>query len=192
MNNDLLVLVIVTALLSSVLTIAMLAVIFSLYIMPRFNNQLALLTRQLEEKLDQRIEQAGEQFREETHRGFSAAVTESLPLFRTELQDGFAETAEAMLPQFRREMVEGFQSAAEEVLPEFRREMRVGFKEIPKELLPFLREEIESDLKEIITSVAKGDFVDKAAKRMVQTGSSLVETGLTLLRSSRFNDDGQR
>lgn len=189
MNNELLVLMIMTALSSSLLTATVLLVVFKLYIIPLFNKQIDVLTRELEEKLDQRIEQAGKQFREETHQGFTEAIAEALPLFRTELQNGFAETAEEMLPQFRREMVEGFQSVAEEILPEFRREVRAGFKEVPKELLPFLREEIEGDLKEIITSVAKGDFVDKAAKRMVQTGSSLVETGLTLLRSSRFHDD---
>jgi DNA anti-recombination protein RmuC len=192
MNIELYVLIIVTALLSSVLTAIMLGIVFKFHIAPQLNQQIETLACELEEKLDQHIKQAGQQFREETHQGFSKAVTDALPLFRAELQTGFEETAEAMLPKFRHEVTEGFQDAVKEMLPEFRREMHTGFKEIPKELLPFLREEIEGDLKEIITSVARGDFVDKAAKRMVQTGSSLVETGLTLLKSSRFGEERRR
>lgn len=179
----------VTAVLSSVLTIVMLGVIFKVYIMPQLEKRLATLTEALEISLDQRIEQASQQIYAETQQGLNEAIAETLPLFRTEMQTGFEEAAEALLPKFRQEVSAGFQETAEEILPAFQHEIQASLTEIPKTLIPFLREEIERDLKEIITAMIKGDFVDKAAKRMVKTGSSLVETGLTLLRNTRPNNN---
>jgi len=185
--------IIATAILSSLLTLGVFFAVFKLFVEKRIETRLEILASELEKKLKQNFATESHhllvQFREEVQQGFKDGAAETLPWFRSELTAGFTETAKGMLPQFRQELSDGFKETAESLLPQFRQEVRQGFVEAGEELLPALRENIEDNIKNTVLSLAGGDIVDKAAKTVLKTGSSLVETGLFILRGQRTNDD---
>ena len=107
-------LVLVTALLSSLLTLvgAFMAVRWFL------KNRLESLSDELADDFERKLTASFEQ-----------AVEALLPEFRAELESGFRESAEALLPEFREQMKDGFHQAGQELMPELRTEVREGFKD---------------------------------------------------------------
>ena len=95
--------------------------------------------------------------------GAGAAGQELLEPLRTQVRSGVEDAATELLPQIRRELTTGFRDAATESLPAFREEVRKGFTEA-------------------LTGLNAGDLLDRTARKVVYTGSSLVESGLNLLR----------
>jgi len=173
MSHEHLFLVVATAFLSSVLTGIGLVIVFKFFIKKYLDEQMVTFSKIFENELKKNVESAGDsliiQFQQNAHRSFEESAETIVPIFRAELKAAFTEAAEELLPEFRQEVKQGFEEAAEDLLPEFRRQMQESFKEA-------------------ILATAGGEFVDKAAKTVLRTGSSLVETGLYILRGSRYDD----
>jgi len=82
----------------------------------------------------------------------------------------------------------GVEEAATELLPRIRAELTAGFREAAAENLPAFREEVRKGFAEAITSLATTELLGRTAGKVVRTGSSLVESGLSLLRGARPNE----
>ncbi len=95
--------------------------------------------------------------------GAGAAGQELLEPLRTQVRCGVEDAAAELLPQIRGELTTGFRDAALDSLPAFREEVRKGFTDA-------------------LTGLNAGDLLDRTARKVVRTGSSLVESGLSLLR----------
>ncbi len=61
-------------------------------------------------------------------------------------------------------------------------ELTAGFREAATESLPAFREEVRKGFTDALTRLKAGDLLDRTARKVVRTGSSLVESGLNLLR----------
>lgn len=146
-----LVLIIITALASSLCTLALGLVVFQRWVRPRLEARLEALAELLEARVKA---------------GAGAAGRELLEPLRTQVRGGVEEAATELLPRIRAELTAGFQEAAAESLPAFREEVRKGFADA-------------------IASLATTDLLDRTARKVVRTGSSLVESGLSLLRATR-------
>ena len=83
---------------------------------------------------------------------------------------GVGDAAAGLLPRVQTELTAGLRAAAAESLPAFRDEVRKGFTDA-------------------IGALNAGELLDRTARKVVRTGSSLVESGLNLLRATRPNDD---
>lgn len=149
-----LVLIIVTALVSSLGTLALGLVVFQRWVQPRLEARLAAVAETLEARVKA---------------GASAAGQELLEPLRAQVRGGMEEAATELLPRIRAELTAGFREAAAESLPAFREEVRKGFAEA-------------------IASLATTELLDRTARKVVRTGSSLVESGLSLLRGARPNE----
>jgi len=95
--------------------------------------------------------------------GAGAAGQELLEPLRTQVRCGVEDAVTQLLPQVRGELTAGFREAALDSLPAFREEVRKGFTDA-------------------LTGLNAGDLLDRTARKVVRTGSSLVESGLSLLR----------
>jgi predicted RNA-binding Zn ribbon-like protein len=149
-----LVLMIVTALASSLCTLGLGLVVFQRWVRPRLEARLAVFAETLEARVKA---------------GAGAAGQELLEPLRAQVRGGVEEAATELLPRIRAELTAGFQEAAAENLPAFREEVRKGFAEA-------------------ITSLATTELLGRTAGKVVRTGSSLVESGLSLLRGARPNE----
>ena len=150
-GSELLMLVVATALLSSLLTLALGLVLFQRWVRPRLEARLAALAEELEARVKAGAEAAGQELLE--------------PL-RARVRGGVEEAAIEALPRVRAELTAGFREAAAEHLPAFREEVRKGFTD----------------------ALSAGDLLDRTARKVVRTGSSLMESGLGLLRVARPED----
>jgi len=146
-----LVLIVVTALASSLCTLGLGLVVFQRWVRPRLEARLQAFADLLEARVKA---------------GAGAAGQELLEPLRAQARGGLEEAAIELLPQVRAELTAGFREAAAESLPAFREEVRKGFAEA-------------------ITSLATTELLGRTAGKVVRTGSSLVESGLNLLRGAR-------
>jgi hypothetical protein len=81
----------------------------------------------------------------------------------------------------------GVEQGATELLPKVRAELTAGFREAAAEALSAFRDEVR---KGFIEALSASDLLDRTAKKVVRTGSSLMESGLNLLRATRPDDRG--
>lgn len=79
----------------------------------------------------------------------------------------------------------GVNATAAELLPQVRAELVAGFREAAMESLPAFREEVRKGFTEALTATNAAELLDRTARKVVRTGSSLVESGLNLLRPAR-------
>lgn len=149
-----LVLIIVTALASSLCTLALGLVVFQHWVRPRLEARLEALAELLEARVKA---------------GAGAAGRELLEPLRAQVRGGVEEAAAELLPRIRAELTAGFREAAAESLPAFREEVRKGFADA-------------------IAALATTDLLDRTARKVVRTGSSLVESSLSLLRATRSTE----
>jgi hypothetical protein len=141
-----LLLIAVTALASSLCTLALGLVVFQRWVRP-----------QLEARLEARVKA-----------GAGAAGQELLEPLRAQVHDGVEAAVIELLPKVRAELTAGFRDAAVGSLPAFREEVRKGFTD----------------------ALNASELLDRTARKVVRTGSSLVESGLNLLRATRSADRG--
>jgi hypothetical protein len=120
-------------------------------------------------RLEARLVALAEVLEARVKAGASAAGQELLEPLRAQVRGGVEEAATELLPRMRAELTAGFREAAAESLPAFREEVRKGFAEA-------------------IASLATTELLDRTARKVVRTGSSLVESGLSLLRATRPNE----
>ena len=153
-----LILMAVTALASSLCTLALGLVIFRHWVRPR---------------LEARLEAFADLLEARVKAGAGAAGQELLEPLRAQVRGGMEEAAAELLPQVRAELTAGFRDAAAESLPAFREEVRKGFADA-------------------IASLATSELLDRTARKVVRTGSSLVESGLNLLRGARPDERGDQ
>ena len=113
-SGQVLVLIIVTALASSLGTLALGLVVFQRWGQPRLEARLAAIAEALEARVKA---------------GAGAAGQELLEPLRMQVRGGVEEAATELLPRIRAELTSGFREAAEESLPAFREEVRRGFAE---------------------------------------------------------------
>ncbi len=122
-------------------------------------------------RLESRLEALAELLEARVKAGARAAGQELMEPLRAQVRGGMEEAAAELLPKVRAELTAGFRDAAAESLPAFREEVRKGFGDA-------------------IASLATSELLDRTARKVVRTGSSLVESGLNLLRGARPEDRG--
>jgi len=141
-------LIVATALVSSLATLALGWLLFERWLRPQLERRWAALAELLEARVKA---------------GAGAAVQELLEPLRAQVRGGVEDAAAGLLPQFKAELTAGFREAATDSLPALRDEVRKGF----------------------IDALSASELLDRTAKKVVRTGSSLVESGLNLLRATR-------
>ncbi|CDH44905.1 hypothetical protein [Candidatus Contendibacter odensensis] len=150
-STQLLIMIVVTALASSLCTLTLGLVVFQRWLRPRLETRLEAFAEVLEARVKA---------------GAGAAGQELLEPLRTQVRGGLEDAASEWLPQARTELTAGLREAAVATLPAFREEVRKGFADA-------------------ITSLATSELLDRTARKVVRTGSSLMESGLSLLRGTR-------
>jgi hypothetical protein len=150
-STQFLIMITITALASSLCTLAL---------------GLTLFQRWLRPKLEARLETFADELEARVKTGAGAAGQELLEPLRAQVRGGVEDAASEWLPQARAELTAGLREAAAETLPAFREEVRKGFADA-------------------ITSLATSELLDRTARKVVRTGSSLMESGLSLLRGAR-------
>ena len=150
-SAQLLIVIAVTALASSLCTLTLGLVVFQRWLRPRLETRLETFAEVLEARVKA---------------GAGAAGQELLEPLRAQVRGGVEDAASAWLPQARTELTAGLREAAVETLPAFREEVRKGFADA-------------------IASLATSELLDRTARKVVRTGSSLMESGLGLLRGAR-------
>jgi hypothetical protein len=148
-----LLLIAVTALASSLCTLALGLVVFQRWVRPQLETRLEAFTGLLEARVKA---------------GAGAAGQELLEPLRAQVHDGVEAAVIELLPKVRAELTAGFRDAAVGSLPAFREEVRKGFTD----------------------ALNASELLDRTARKVVRTGSSLVESGLNLLRATRSADRG--
>ncbi|MDG4550101.1 MAG: hypothetical protein P9F19_11990 [Candidatus Contendobacter sp.] len=98
---------------------------------------------------------------------------------------GASAAGQELLEPLRAQVRGGVEEAATELLPRIRAELTVAFREAAAESLPAFREEVRKGFAEAIAALATTELLDRTARKVVRTGSSLVESGLSLLRATR-------
>ena len=156
-GGQVLVLIIVVALASSLCTLALGLAVFQRWARPRLEARLAAFAEVLEARVKA---------------GAGAAGQDLLEPLRAQVRGGVEEAATELLPRIRTELTVAFREAAAESLPAFREEVRKGFADA-------------------IASLATTELLDRTARKVVRTGSSLVESGLSLLRATRPNEPNE-
>ncbi len=126
------------------------------------------IRRWLQPQFEARLAVLAETLEARVKAGASAAGQDLLAPLRVEVYSGVEQAATELLPKIRAELTAGFQEAAAEALPAFREEVRKGFTD----------------------ALSASDLLDRTAKKVVRTGSSLMESGLNLLRATRPDDRG--
>ena len=126
------------------------------------------IRRWLQPQFEARLAVLAETLEARVKAGASAAGQDLLEPLRVEVYSGVEQAATELLPKIRAELTAGFQAAAAEALPAFREEVRKGFTD----------------------ALSASDLLDRTAKKVVRTGSSLMESGLNLLRATRPDDRG--
>jgi len=139
-----------TALLSGLFTLALGWIAFRLWVQPRLDARLAEYAGLLEARVKA---------------GAGAAGLELLEPLRAQARDGLAAVADELLPRARAELVAGFRDVAAESLPAFREEVRKGFTEAIGAL----------DAGELIDRTAKK--VVRTGSSLVETGLGLLRAG---------------
>jgi len=124
--------------------------------------------RWLRPQLETRLAILAEGLEARVKAGAGAAGQDVLEPVRTQVRGGVEDAATTLLPNLRTELAAGFREAAAEMLPAFRDEVRKGFTD----------------------ALSASDLLDRTAKKVVRTGSSLMESGFNLLRVTRPNDRG--
>lgn len=124
--------------------------------------------RWLQPRLEARLESLAETLEARVKAGASAAGQDLLEPVRAQVYGGVEQAATELLPRIRAELTAGFREAAAAALPAFREEVRKGFTD----------------------ALNASDLLDRTAKKVVRTGSSLVESGLNLLRATRPDERG--
>ena len=94
----------------------------------------------------------------------------------------------ALLEPLRVQVRGGLEEAAVELLPKMRAELTAGFRSAAAESLPAFREEVRKGFTDAVGALDAGELLDRTAKKVVRTSSSLVESGLSLLRAARARD----
>lgn len=148
-----LLLIAVTALASSLCTLALGLVVFQCWVRPQLEARLEAFAGLLEARVKA---------------GAGAAGQELLEPLRAQVHDGAEAAVIELLPKVRAELTAGFRDAAVGSLPAFREEVRKGFTD----------------------ALNASELLDRTARKVVRTGSSLVESGLNLLRATRSADRG--
>lgn len=151
---QLLILIVATAVISSLSTLVLGWIAFRRWIRPRMETRLAEFADLLEARVKA---------------GANAAGRELLEPLRAQVRGGLEEAAADLIPKARTELTAGFRTAAAESLPAFREEVRKGFTDA-------------------IGALDASELLDRTAKKVVRTSSSLVESGLSLLRAARPRD----
>ena len=95
---------------------------------------------------------------------------------------GAGTAGQELLEPLRAQVRCGVEDAVTQLLPQIREELTTGFREAATESLPAFREEVRQGFTEALTGLNAGDLLDRTARKVVRTGSSLVESGLNLLR----------
>jgi hypothetical protein len=103
-------------------------------------------------------------------------------LLERRVKAGAGAAGQELLEPLRTQVRSGVEDAAAELLPQIRRELTTGFRDAATESLPAFREEVRNGFTEALGSLNASDLLDRTARKVVRTGSSLVESGLNLLR----------
>lgn len=151
---QLLSLIVATALVSSLSTLALGWIVFRLWVGPWLETWLEAFANELEARVKA---------------GAGAAGQGLLEPLRAQVRSGLEEAAVELLPKVRTELAAGFRIAAAESLPAFREEVGKGFADA-------------------IGALDAGKLLDRTAKKVVRTSSSLVESGLSLFLAARAKD----
>ncbi len=116
--------------------------------------------RWLRPRLESRLAAFADLLEARVRAGAGAAGQALLEPVRARVQAGVEDAVAGLLPQVRAELTAGVRDAATDSLPAFREEVRAGFTE----------------------ALSASALLDRTARGVVRTGSSLVESGLSLLR----------
>ena len=103
-------------------------------------------------------------------------------LLEKRVKAGAGAAGQELLEPLRTQVRCGVEDAAAELLPQVRGELTTGFREAAIDSLPAFREEVRKGFTDALTGLKAGDLLDRTARKVVRTGSSLVESGLNLLR----------
>lgn len=156
-DAQVLILIVVTALASSLSTLALGWVAFQKWLRPGLEARLEALAGLLEARVKA---------------GAGAAGRDLLEPLRAQVRGGVEDAATALLPGVRADLAAGFREAVVESLPALREEVRKGFTDA-------------------IGVPNAAELLDRTARKVVRTGSSLVESGMNLLRATRPDDGGR-
>lgn len=185
MAFETLIMMLFTAVLSSVFTLTMAFLLYHFWLGDVLEAEYDRRMLEAEQDFRRELEQAAEEmlpeFREELVKGFEEASEELLPEFRAEVVKGFEEAAEALLPEFRREVSAGFEESAQALLPEFREEVKQGLLAGAEEVMPEFRGQVKAGFEDAVIAAAGGQLVDRTAQTMAKSSTKIVETGLNML-----------
>lgn len=109
-------------------------------------------------------------------------------LLETRVKAGAGVAGQELLEPLRAQVRGGVEDAAAELLPQVRAELTAGFREAATDRLPAFREEVRKGFTDALVALNAGDLLDRTARKVVRTGSSLVESGLSLLRGAGSNE----
>ena len=111
---------------------------------------------------------------------FSTAVLSSLftlltvyILYKIRLKEKLKSELDELALLMKARLKEGVEEAGKELLPRFREEVKEGFKEA---------------MKSAVSGEMNSEFVSKTAQTAVETGSSIVESGLNFLLGNNMDN----
>ena len=119
-------------------------------------------------------------------------LAELAGLLEARVKAGAGAAGRDLLEPLRAQVRGGLQEAADELLPKARTELTAGFREAAAESLPALRDEVRKGFIDALGALDASDLLDRTARKVVRTGSSLVESGLGLLRAGRPRERDER
>jgi len=161
------------ACLSSVLTVALVALVVRIWIRPRFRAHIESASDTVAAKVRVAVAEAGE---------------ELLPKFEASVRAGFEQSAEQLLPRFREEVKGGFSEAADEVVPQLKQEVGDGVEAGVIRVLPQVRQEVTEGVKDGLIGVIDPEVVARAGENVAKAGSSVIEKGLNLFFGRKEED----
>ena len=109
-------------------------------------------------------------------------------LLETRVKTGANAAGQELLEPLRAQVRGGLEEAASELLPRIRTELTAGFRDAATDSMPGFREEVRQGFADAIASLATSELLDRTARKVVRTGSSLVESSLNLLLGARPED----
>ncbi|MFZ1643414.1 MAG: hypothetical protein WAV07_18685 [Candidatus Contendobacter sp.] len=119
-----------------------------------------------------------------------ARLVDFAELLEARVKVGAGAAGQELLESLRAQVRGGVEDAVAESLPRVRNELTAGFRDAAADSLPAFREEVRKGFADAITALATSELLDRTARQVVRTGSSLVESGLNLLRGARPDDRG--
>ncbi|HRD64693.1 MAG TPA: hypothetical protein PKY50_00910 [Candidatus Competibacter sp.] len=115
-------------------------------------------------------------------------LAELAELLEARVKAGAGEAGQELLEPLRTQVRCGLEDAAGNLLPQARSELGAEFRAAALESLPAFREEVRKGFTDAIGALDAGDLLDRTAKKVVRTSSSLMESGLNLFLAGRPGD----